>query len=371
PPLGLSAAGSRPRWGKRGPEATLVQDRIIATVDRFRLLPKVELHRHLEGSLRLSTMLDIARRHKIPIPEDLIGLSNLVQMQEDESFSFRNFLAKFDTLRLFYRSPEVIDRITREAVEDAAGDNVRYMELRFTPVALSRAERFPLNEVMDWVTAAAQAAAVEFDMLVRLIPSVNRHESPELAEQVAWLAAVRQDLGVVGIDLAGNEAEFPSVPFHGIFREARQAGLHLSIHAGEWGPAANVREAIEHMGAERIAHGVRVLDDPSVTALARERFVPFEVCVTSNYQSGVVPQAGLHPLPRMLEAGLNVTVNTDDPSVSRTTLGNEYRVVCDDLGISAEGLRACILAAGEAAFLSPVDRKDLVRTLKREIPLAS
>jgi adenosine deaminase len=103
----------------------------------------VELHRHLEGSLRLNTMLDVARQHNIDLPEDILGLSNLVQMQDDESFSFRNFLSKFDTLRLFYRSPEVIERITREAVEDAAKDNVRYMELRFTPVALSRAERFP------------------------------------------------------------------------------------------------------------------------------------------------------------------------------------------------------------------------------------
>jgi adenosine deaminase len=328
----------------------------------------VELHRHLEGSLRLNTMLDVARKHDIDLPEDILGLSNLVQMQDDESFSFRNFLSKFDTLRLFYRSPEVIERITREAVEDAAKDNVRYMELRFTPVALSRAERFPLNEVMDWVIAASQAAAVEYGMVVRLIPSVNRHESPELAEQVAWLAAARQESGVVGIDLAGNEAEFPSEPFHAIFREAHQAGLHLSVHAGEWGPAANVRAAIEMLDAERIAHGVRVLDDAAVTALARERAVPFEVCVTSNYQSGVVQQPGSHPLPRMIEAGLNVTINTDDPSVSRITLSHEYQVVSEELMVPADALRGCILAAGEAAFLPEHERENLVKALKKELP---
>ena len=172
---------------------------------------------------------------------------------------------KFDTLRLFYRSPEVIRRITREAVEDAAKDNIRYLELRFTPVALSRAERFPLHEVMDWVIESSQAAAREFGLMVRLIPSVNRHENPELAEQVAWLAAERMDHGVVGLDLAGNEAEFSSEPFYGMFREARQAGLHIAIHAGEWGPAANVKEAIEELGAERIAHGVRIVEDDSVT----------------------------------------------------------------------------------------------------------
>ena len=348
-----------------------MQERITATLDRFRRLPKVELHRHLEGTVRISTLLDIARRHNITIPADILGLSNLVQMQEDESFSFRNFLAKFDTLRLFYRSPDVIDRITREAVEDAAKDNVRYMELRFTPVALSRAERFPLHDVMDWVAGAAQAAAVEFGIVVRLIPSVNRHESPELAEQVVWLAAERRDSGVVGLDLAGNEAEFPAAPFFAVLREASQAGLRLSVHAGEWGPAENVRAAIEDLGAHRIAHGVRVLEDDAVVALARERSVPFEVCVTSNYQSGVVQQPGAHPLPRMLAAGLNVTVNTDDPSVSRITLSNEYHVVCDDLGVPVDALRSCIIAAAEAAFLPDPERADLVRSLKQELKRAS
>ena len=347
-----------------------MQERITATLDRFRRLPKVELHRHLEGSLRLNTLLDVARTHNIAIPEDVVGLSNLVQMQEDESFSFRNFLSKFDTLRLFYRSPEVITRITREAVEDAAKDNVRYMELRFTPVALSRAERFPLNEVMDWVAAAAQSAAVEFDMVVRLIPSVNRHESPELAEQVAWLAAERTSSGIVGVDLAGNEAEFPSAPFQGIFREARQAGLHTSVHAGEWGPAENVRQAIEELGAERIAHGVRIMDEPSVVALARDRRIPFEVCVTSNYQSGVVPAPGTHPLPRMLDAGLVITINTDDPSVSRITLSDEYHRFCEDLGLPLDALRLCILAAAQAAFLPEAERQDLVSSIKRELSTA-
>jgi adenosine deaminase len=312
-------------------------------------------------------MLDIARQHGVDIPEDASDLSNLVQVQDNERYSFRNFLRKFDTLRLFYRSPEAIRRITREAVEDAAKDNVRYLELRFTPVALSRAERFPMHEVMDWVIESSQAAAREFGLMVKLIPSVNRHEAPELAEQVAWLAAEHMDQGVVGLDLAGNEAEFSSEPFYGVFREARQAGLHIAVHAGEWGPAANVKEAIQQLGAERIAHGVRILEDESVTRLARELGTPFEVCVTSNYQSGVVPEPGAHPLPRMLEAGLNATVNTDDPSISRITLSHEYHVVCDDLGISMEKLRSMILAAGRAAFLPERDRVALLEPLTKEL----
>lgn len=340
---------------------------VTANLSAFRRLPKVELHRHLEGTLRLNTMLEIAQKHHVPIPEDVISLSNLVQMQDYDSFTFRTFLSKFDTLRLFYRSPEVIERITREAVEDAAKDNVRYMELRFTPVALSRAERFPLHDVMDWVIEASQAAAREFGITVRLIPSVNRHESRELAEQVAWLAAERRENCVVGLDLAGNEAEFSSEPFYGVFREAREAGLHVCIHAGEWGPAEHVREAIERLGADRIAHGVRVLEDEAVTELARGRGTAFEVCVTSNYQSGVVSEPGSHPLPRMLEKGLNVTVNTDDPSISRITLTNEYHVVCDELGVPIDALRACILAAAKASFLEEEPRRELVESLKAEL----
>ena len=340
---------------------------VTETLDIYRALPKVELHRHLEGTLRLDTMLEVARQHGLTLPADVSGLSSLVQMQEQETFSFQNFLSKFDTLRLFYRSPEVIHRITCEAVEDAAKDNIRYMELRFTPVALSRAERFPLHDVMDWVVAGAQEAAEKYGVVVRLIASVNRHESHELAEQVVWLAAAHQENGLVGVDLAGNEAEFGSGSFYGLFNEAQQAGLHVTIHAGEWGPAANVQEAIEELGAERIGHGVRVLEDGYITSLARERGAAFEVCVTSNYQSGVVVEPGSHPLPQMLDCGLAVTINTDDPSISRITLSHEYHVICNDLGVSMDVLKERILAAGRAAFLPEVEKEALVASLRREL----
>jgi adenosine deaminase len=332
-------------------------------------IPKVELHRHLEGSLRLTTMLDIARQHGVTVPDSMFNLSGLVQVQDQDPMTFTNFLDKFKTLRLFYKSPDVIHRVTREAVEDAAKDNVRYLELRFTPVALSRAEGFPLHDVMDWVTTSAKEAAKKNKIKVGLIASVNRHESPELAEQVAWLAADHIQDGLVGMDLAGNEAEFKADPFYGIFKEAKQAGLHLTIHAGEWGPAANVREAIENLGAERIGHGVRVMEDEGVTALAREHGAVFEVCVTSNFQSGVVKALAEHPLPRMLAAGLNVTVNTDDPSVSRITLSHEYQHVCEDLKVPVDALKQSVLHAAQAAFMNDADKAKLVASLKKEMKL--
>jgi adenosine deaminase len=330
-------------------------------------LPKVELHRHLEGSLRLQTMQEIAAAYELTIPVGEVSLSGLVQVQDEDPLTFQNFLAKFQTLRLFYRSPEVIHRVTREAIEDAAQDNVRYMELRFTPVALSRAERFPLHDVMQWVCKGASEAAQEFGIQVRLIASVNRNESVELAEQVAWLAVQHLDCGLTGIDLAGNEADFPAKPFIGIFKEAQQSGLHVSIHAGEWGGPENVRQAIQDFGAERIGHGVRVMEDASVVALAAERHIPFEVCVTSNYQSGVVRSLAEHPLPAMLQAGLNVTINTDDPSISRITLGDEYRLAVRDLGVPQSVLKERILAAAQASFLPDAEKLALVESLKTEL----
>jgi adenosine deaminase len=346
-----------------------MSERVTASLHTYRALPKVELHRHLEGSLRLDTMVDIAQQHGITIPADVLRLSTLVQVQEEDKFTFQNFLAKFNTLRLFYRSPDVIHRITREAVEDAARDHVRYMELRFTPVALSRAERFPLHDVVDWVITSARDAAKQNNVIVRLIASVNRHESTDLAEQVAWLAAEHLEDGIVALDLAGNEAEFPSHPFYGVFKEARQSGLHVTIHAGEWGPARNVKEAIEELGAERIGHGVRVLEDENIAALARERNTAFEVCVTSNYQSGVVASLESHPLMKMFENGINVTINTDDPSISRITLSHEYYTACDELQMPQFTLKERIVAAAQAGFLQENEKDKLVKQLTKDLKL--
>lgn len=338
-----------------------------AQLRAYRRIPKVDLHRHLEGSLRLDTLLDIARNHGITLP---LGpdLRSRVQMQSGDVLTYSTFLSKFQLLRLFYRSPEVIARITREAVIDAAEDGVLHLELRFTPVALTRIQDFSLAEVMDWVSQSAEQAAREYGISVVLIPSVNRNESLALAEQVAQLAVDRLGRGVVGFDLAGNEADFPAAPFTGLLREVKASGLKLSLHAGEWSGAANVREAIEILGANRIGHGVRVLEDPNVVALARERQIPFEVCITSNYQSGVVPSLTAHPLVKMVEAGLAVTINTDDPSISQITLSDEYRIAVDSLHLTPAALNACILTSGEAAFLPPTEKQALLARLRERLP---
>jgi adenosine deaminase len=337
----------------------------------FAALPKVDLHRHLEGSLRLETLRELSGPYGIDLPPTP-DLSHLVQMQPDDRLDFATFLSKFQTLRRFYLSPEIIRRVVAEAVEDAALDGVRYLELRFTPVALARARSFPLGEVMDWVIeSSAQAStactAAGRQIVTRLIASVNRHESPTVAAEVAGLAAERRQRGIVALDLAGNEAEFPAEPFRDLFQRTRKAGLALTVHAGEWGPASNVREALEVLQANRIAHGVRILEDPEVVAIARERGTPFEVCITSNFQTGVVPGLGGHPFVKMLDCGLNVLLCTDDPSISAIRLSDEYRAACLQLGLSRERLEERILAAARASFLPDAEKARLVADLQREL----
>lgn len=327
-------------------------------LSQYRRFPKVDLHRHLEGSLRLKTLVEIAETYDIPLPKE--NFRPLVQMQATDTLDSVTFLSKFKTLRQFYRSQEIIERVTREAVEDAARDGVLHLEMRFTPVALGRINGFPAAEVMDWVAASAREAARSFDISVRLIASINRHESLELAEEVARLAVERKDQGIVGIDLAGNEEQFSALPFAGLFREARQSGLRIVVHAGEWGGADNICEAIQVFEAERIGHGVRVVEDPAVVRLAAERGTTFEVCLTSNYQSGVIPSLQSHPLRQMIDAGLRVTLNSDDPSISGITLSDEYILAQVDMGLSSGALADCIYNGARAAFLSSVEKKNLL-----------
>ncbi len=316
----------------------------------FKNLPKVELHRHLEGSLRVPTMMEIVRAHDLDV-KNTGYLRPLVQVEHEDPYTFENFLSKFGTLRLFYKSPDIIRRITWEAVEDAARDNVRYLELRFTPAALSQAEGFPMAQVVDWVIESVQEASAKYEILVRLIVSINRHENLLQAEKVLNIALDRMDRGIVGIDLAGNEAEFSALPFLDLFSTARQQGLSITIHAGEWGGADNVHQAIEELGADRIGHGIRVLEDPDTVALARERGTLFEVCVTSNHHSGAVETLVDHPIRRMMQEGLNVSINTDDPSISRISLSTEYQTVHEQFGMPIKVLAERVQAAVKGAFL--------------------
>jgi adenosine deaminase len=333
-------------------------------------LPKIDLHRHLEGSLRLDSLYAIAQEYQLDLPASSPeALRPYVQISGEE-YNFRNFLDKFNILRRFYQSPEIIQRLAYEAVEDAARDNVRYLELRFTPPALARSRNFPLEEVTDWVLdAVAQACRANLGIWVQLIISLNRHEPVALAEQVTQIAIDRQDRGIVGLDLAGDEVNFAAAPFAGVFREAREAGLGVVAHAGEWTGADSVRQAIEVLGVQRVGHGVRIVENPTVAALARERGVMFEVCVTSNLQSGVIQRLADHPLRQMVDLGLPATLNTDDPAISAITLTSEFSVAAEQLGFGLDEIKQLILNAAHGVLLPPAARADLVADFKKSLSL--
>jgi adenosine deaminase len=330
-------------------------------------LPKIDLHRHLEGSLRFDTVRQLARAQEMGLPATA-QLRPMVEVHENQPFTFENFLSKFSTLRLFYRSPEIISRITQEAISDAATDNVKYLELRFTPAALSQAQGYSLAQVMDWVIQGAQQAERDLGIITRLIVSINRHENPALAAQVSILASERQAEGIVGLDLAGNEADFSASPFIKIFQKAKNNGLHITVHAGEWYSADNIIQAIEKFGAERIGHGIRVLDSPLALDLARRQSVAFEVCLTSNQHSGAVISLAEHPFLRMLDQGLNVTLNTDDPSISQINLSGEYELALGALGMPYSGLRQCVLNSAKAAFINEDEKQKLTQSIEEWLP---
>jgi adenosine deaminase len=323
-------------------------------------MPKIDLHRHLEGSLRLDTLSEIASEHGLDLPAgDIEALRPLVQVV-NEPPSFRNFLAKFEVLRRFYRSPEAVDRLAYEAIADAAADNVRYLELRFSPQALSRVRGFPLDEVTDWVIDATRRACEELPIQVGLIVTLLRHEEVAKARQVAEIAFDRQRQGIVGLDIAGDEVNFPLEPFAAIFRQAKELQMGVTVHAGEWQGAASVHAAVEKLGADRLGHGVRSVENFEVVQMVRERNVALEICLTSNLQTGVVRSLTHHPLVDLYDLGVKVTLNTDDPSVSDSTLTDEYVVAVHSLGVTYPDLRKIILNAAGASFLPAAERARLV-----------
>jgi len=313
-------------------------------------------------------MLAIAREHQLDLPiNDEQKFRSMVQVVNSDPLTFQNFLSKFATLREFYQSPEAIRRVAREAVIDAANDNVRYMELRFTPVALTRVRDYPLAEAMDWVIESVAETSNQYGIKTQLIASVNRHESVKLAEEVMRLAVDRIGNGIIGLDLAGSEAEFPGEEFEPVFLEAKQAGLKITIHAGEWGGPEIISLAVKTLHADRIGHGVRVMEDPVIVDLCKDKGIVFEVCPTSNYQSGVVTSMPIHPLPKMIGAGLVCTLNTDDPGISQIELTDEYQLGIEALGIPDHGLVELTMNAVRASFLPKKEQDILAAQLGQEL----
>jgi adenosine deaminase len=328
--------------------------------ETLRDLPKVDLHRHLEGSLRLSTLAEIAREHGVDLPSyDIEELRPYVQVTTDEAPDFHAFLEKFSFLARFYSKLDCIDRISYEAVADAAQDNVKYLELRFNPVTLAFTQGFCFEDVMERVISAVKRAEQDFDIAVKLLTTIRRDYDQDTANRIVEMAIHYADQSIVGLDLAGDEVNYSARPFAALFGKAKEAGLGITVHAGEATGAESVRTAIEILKADRIGHGVGASEDLAVMDLVREREITLEMCPTSNIQTAAVKAITKHPLRAFHQIGLPVTINTDDPSVSNTTLTDEYIVAVRGIGVTVSEIKQMILTGVRAAFLPQSEKEPL------------
>lgn len=330
------------------------------TLNIARSLPKIELHRHLEGSVRLGTLVEIANQHGMEL-KDEESLRPFVQMMPNEPRDSRQFLSKFLTLRQFYRSEDIVQRITREVIEDAANDNVRYMELRFTPKALCNFTGSPMTHMVGLVCEAGNEAARQHNIRVRYIVSMNRHESVELGESAVQAAIMHMDKGVVGVDLAGDEANHSALPFRDLMLASKASGLFVTVHAGEWAGPESVWDAIGNLKCDRIGHGINVLRDPAMMTLVTQREIALEICPTSNVLSGIVPTLDEHPIVELTRQGIRTTLNTDDPSVCNITLSEEIALTMQTHHQSLDDVKAFTVRAAQSAFLHREERSALVR----------
>jgi len=322
--------------------------------------PLVELHRHLDGNVRVETVLDLCRQHGLELPAWTVEeLRPYVQILEREP-SLVHFIAKFELLRRAMVDYDAVRRIVRENLEDAAREGIDYIELRFSPWFMGETHGLDTFGVVDAACDALEEGRGTIPVKAKLIGIIARNYGPEIG-RVELAAAIRgRERGVVALDLAGDEAGYPGELFVRHFQEAREAGLHTIAHAGEAAGAESVRQAVLGLRAERIGHGIRAIEDPAVLDLLAEREITLEVCPTSNLHTSTVRDYRSHPLPALLRRGIRCTLNTDDPSISGLDLAHEYRVASEELGLSEAEIRRMQETAVEAAFLTPEERAGLL-----------
>ncbi len=316
----------------------------------LRALPKIDLHRHLEGSVRFETFCELARDVGIDLPRRELRRRTTMR---GEKPGFLTFLSKFALYRGLYPSRDWIERVAFEAAEDARKDGVVYLELRFSTAHFARRMKAKGEDVASWIAKGARRAGID----VRFIATFARDFS--LRENEPTTRAVRGTDLFSGLDVAGNEAR-SALPFLALFREL---GLPATIHAGEAGGPDNVREAIERFGARRIGHGLRILENPDLVRLALRLEVHFEVCLTSEVQTGAAASWRTHPGRQLVQEGLRVSLNTDDPSICGVQVTNELARAAR-AGWARGELRTAMAGSSLAAFMPSAQKRALARRVR-------
>ncbi|HEY3228160.1 MAG TPA: adenosine deaminase [Roseiflexaceae bacterium] len=318
-------------------------------------MPKVELHVHLEGSIRPVTLLKLAHRNRIKLPVDTVeGLQQWYTFRD-----FAHFVKVYDFVSQCICSPDDIELIGREFLAHQAAQNVRYSEVTYTPFTHYRLKGLTFGQQLAALNRARAWAEAELGVTMRLVLDFARKAPLEQAATVADWAIAARDEGVVALGLGGIEAGYRAAKFRSVFERVRDAGLARVPHAGEAVGPASIWGVLWALDATRIGHGVRCLEDLALVDELRARQIPLEVCPTSNVCLGVVPSLADHPLPRLLDAGLYVTVNSDDPPMFNTTLTGEYLALVRTFGFGHDVVERLVLNAVRATLLSTAERARL------------
>lgn len=338
-------------------------------------LPKVDLHRHLEGSVRPKTLLEVAKQNKIALPTyDLDKLTSFVTVSKPKP-SLKEFVKPLETVVRCFCSEEAVERVAYEAVEDAYRDNVRYLELTFSFAFVVSGHNLPLSSVLDGILNGVKLAETKFPIKVALIvgiaPLWKEHKWPS-PDEIFEVTLGYKDKAVMGIGLCSELKDGAPLfvakkavwrNFIKISRRAKDEGLFVIVHAGEVGGAECVKAAIEDLGAGRIGHGINVIQDRKIVESVLERRIPLEICLTSNVLSRAVSGITEHPFKRLYDMGAVVTLNTDDPSLCQITLTNEYMLAMKAFQLDLADMKKIVLNGVSASSLSHREKEQMVKSV--------
>jgi adenosine deaminase len=333
----------------------------------LRSLPKSDLHVHLDGSLRLETILDLAEEQKVKLPAgDADGLRRAVVKTPENCRSLVEYLEAFEVTLSVLQQREALTRAAFELAEDCARENVRYFECRYSPI-LHQKQGLSLPSIVEAVVEGLEEAERKFGIKSGVIICGIRSLDPSVSFRLAELTVAFKDRGVVGFDLAGAEADYPAKDHRQAFYLILNNNINCTVHAGESFGPESIHQAIHYCGAHRIGHGVRLLEDASLMAYVNDHRIPIECCITSNVQTHTVPDVASHPLGFYHDLGLRVTVNTDNRLISDTTLTRELELCVRHLGFGAEGIRELIIDGFKSAFLPFHERRRMLRAVVQEL----
>jgi adenosine deaminase len=321
-------------------------------------LPLIDLHRHLDGAIRLETVVELAAQQGIDLPAtDAESLRPHVVV-EGRAASLMDFIGRFRYLTAILHDLDACRRVAYENVEDAKREGIDYIELRFSPWFMSETHELDPAGVVEAVADGIKAAERDTGVRAQMIGIMSRtYDTETCHRELDALLAHRDHL--VAVDLAGDEHRFPAGLFEEHFRRAREAGLEVTVHAGEVAGPDSVWSAIRELGASRIGHGIHSLEDPALVDYLREHRIGLEVSITSNVHISAVEDYAAHPIRKMLDAGLLANLNTDDPAISGIDLRHEYEVAAASAGLTPAHTRQAQANALEMAFLAETEKQAL------------